>query len=778
MRLLFITQAIDERDPVLGFVCNWLRAFASGFAHIFAVCLRKGEYHLPKNVEVFSLGKERGAHRFVRAARFLRFVYSTRSEYDTVFVHMNQEYILLAGILWRLLGKPVALWYNHTTGGFWTKIAMQLATVVFHTSPYAFTAGTLKSVRMPAGIDTKRFAPLSGTTRISHSLLYLGRIAPIKGVKELVQAARALRARGTDFSLTICGNALPRDAAYEKEIRALAQPLAREGACRFLRAIPNTEAPRLFSAHEIFVNLTPRGNYDKTVLEAAACGAIPIVSSPAFRDAFPPELFFEERNPESLADAIERVFAMSEKKKEELRTHLRDYVVKNHELMALVEKVKEVLSMRTEARHFQKLGWGRGHSIPIEWGGKFLKMCLPEFVHTKRIYYIANARIPTEKAHGIQIAKMSEALRKAGADVTLVVPRRGKRASLKSFYNLAEDVPLIRLPVLPYGASFLLGSFSFMISAFLFLLMRRMRGERFLVYTIDMDQFSFSLIPFLGAPYFVEIHDAKRRGFLFQRLFSGARGILTINNIIKKKLCARFGLPEEKILVAPNGISQEFFDAKDISQDEARRALGLPPDKIIVLYAGQFYAWKGLEIFVEAARRAPSVLFYLAGGTRELFEKFTGIRDISENILFGGVRPYTEMPLLMRASDTLIVLGTRRDEYSYFHTSPMKLFEYLPVGQSIVAARTPAIADMVSEKEVFFYEPDSAESMAQVIADALTNKTAAAAKAAAARSLAEKYTWKSRAEKVLAYLLLVRQKPPLHHHDPKNLFHNVFGFMQ
>ncbi|MDP3661349.1 MAG: glycosyltransferase [bacterium] len=755
MRLLFITQAVDERDPVLGFVCNWLRVFAKDFEHISAVCLRKGEYDLPQNVSVRSLtldvdGLQTSSVvlKIKRTMRFLRYVWRTRNEYDAVFVHMNQEYILLAGLLWRLLGKPVALWYNHTAGSVWTKIAMRIATVVFHTSPYAFTAGSAKSIRMPAGIDTKRFASVPEVIRTPHSILYLGRIAPIKGVKELVEATLALRARGENFTLTICGDALPRDAVYEREVRALAEPLAREGICRFLRAIPNTEAPRLLSAHEIFVNLTPRGNYDKTVLEAAACGALPVVSSPAFRDALPTELFFEERNPQSLADALERVFALSEERREEIKTQLRNYVVETHDLSLLVKKVKNIFSC--SETHFQNVWLSAAREANRATRGLLQNVFREK--KSKRIYYIANARIPTEKAHGIQIAKMSEALRTAGADLTLVVPRRGKQASLKDFYNLAADIPVARLSVVPYTFGFLAGSLSFMVSAFFFLLMKRLRGERFLVYTIDMDQFSFSLIPFLGVPYFVEIHDAKRRGFLFQRLFSRVQGVLTINNIIKNKLCARFNMSAERVLVAPNGISEEFFEAKDIPQKEARASLGLRQDKQIALYAGQFYAWKGLEIFAEATRLAPDVLFYLAGGTRESFERLTSIRDIPENLLFGGIRPYKEMPLLMRASDALIVLGTRRDEYSYFHTSPMKLFEYLPTGRPIVAARTPAVADMVSEREVFFYEPDSAESMARTIVDALNNTNIATEKSTASRSLAEKYTWKSRAEKVLAYL--------------------------
>ena len=82
----------------------------------------------------------------------------------------------------------------------------------------------------------------------------------------------------------------------------------------------------------------------------------------------------------------------------------------------------------------------------------------------------------------------------------------------------------------------------------------------------------------------------------------------------------------------------------------------------------------------------------------------------------------------------------------------MKMFEYLPTGVPIVAAATPAVADMVSEKEVFFYEPDSAESMAHAISEAISNTALTSAKTTAASSLAAQFSWKKRAEKVLAYL--------------------------
>ena len=360
-----------------------------------------------------------------------------------------------------------------------------------------------------------------------------------------------------------------------------------------------------------------------------------------------------------------------------------------------------------------------------------------------KIYYLANARMPTERAHGIQIAKMCEALLAAGADITLVVPARGKKQLLQEYYGLSREISLVRVPVFPYALGFWIGSCSFMLSAFFFLFLKKLRGERFVVYTIDMDQFSFALVPFLSVPYFVEIHDTKPQGFLFSLLFRRALGILTINHIIKKKLCELFGISSEKILVSPNGIDVARFSLSPKANTGERRK--------IALSTGQFYDLKGLEIVPATARLLPDTQCILVGGTRDEFMHLTGIRDIPDNLEFVGKRPYPEIPAWLARADVLFVIGTKQNEYSYYHTSPMKLFEYLPTLRPIVAAHTPAIADMVSDKEVFFYEPDSAASFASAIQRALADGSHAP-QVSAARSLAEKYSWKSRAEKVLSYL--------------------------
>src|SRR3989344_8238781 len=93
---------------------------------------------------------------------------------------MNQEYILLAGWLWRLTGKKITLWRNHHVGDFFTDLAARFCHRVFCTSKYSYTAKYSQTVLMPVGIDTEQFKPDPKVKRIPNSILFLGRLAPVK----------------------------------------------------------------------------------------------------------------------------------------------------------------------------------------------------------------------------------------------------------------------------------------------------------------------------------------------------------------------------------------------------------------------------------------------------------------------------------------------------------------------------------------------------------------------------------------------------------------------
>ncbi|MEX1003123.1 MAG: glycosyltransferase, partial [Crocinitomicaceae bacterium] len=201
--------------------------------------------------------------------RFYKYIWEERKNYDKVFVHMNQEYVLLAGDMWRLMGKKVYMWRNHAKGDILTMMAVWIAHKVFYTSPQSFTVKFRKSVRMPVGIDTNFFKPDPSVVRESNSILFLGRIAPVKKVLEFVEWLKT-----QDFdSCTIAGSALAKDLDYEKKVKDRVVELELSDQVKFVGSVNQIEARRLYQTHETYVNFTPVGSLDKTIFEAKACGA-------------------------------------------------------------------------------------------------------------------------------------------------------------------------------------------------------------------------------------------------------------------------------------------------------------------------------------------------------------------------------------------------------------------------------------------------------------------------------------------------------------------------
>ena len=113
MKLLIITQKVDQNDQLLGFFIDWLKRFAERFEKVIVLCLEKGEFNLPENVKVISLGKERGVSKLKQFFNFYFLIFTLSKDYDNVFAHMNPIWVVLGSIPWRLLGKKIYFWYTH-----------------------------------------------------------------------------------------------------------------------------------------------------------------------------------------------------------------------------------------------------------------------------------------------------------------------------------------------------------------------------------------------------------------------------------------------------------------------------------------------------------------------------------------------------------------------------------------------------------------------------------------------------------------------------------------
>ena len=348
MKLLFITQVVDKNDAVLGAYHGWLGALAPHFETITVICLREGEHTLPPNVHVYSLGKEKGvASRWRYSGRFLKLVWQKRNEYDAVFVHMNQEYLLLAGWLWKLWGKKIYLWRNHYSGSLLTDIAAALCTNVFCTSKFSYTARYKKTMLMPVGIDTTRFEPLSGVAHTPRSILFLARMSPSKRPEILIEALGMLRKRGIDYVADFYGSPLPKDKVYYEGLKERVRVLGIDGQVMFHPGVSNNETPNLYRAHEIFVNTSPSGMLDKTIFEAAACGCLVLSSSRDLATRLSPQFSFAGENPTALIENLTQKLGLlleSSPAKQKVDTRLLQDIVLQNNLSTLIQELTKKIS--------------------------------------------------------------------------------------------------------------------------------------------------------------------------------------------------------------------------------------------------------------------------------------------------------------------------------------------------------------------------------------------------------------------------------------------------
>lgn len=322
MRLLIFTQKVDINDPVLGFFHRWIEEFSKHFEKISVVCLYKGKYDLPENVEVYSLGKEEGKSKVTYIYRFYKYIFTLK--YDSVFVHMNQVYVILGGLCWRLMGKKIGFWYTHSEVSMSLKFAEKLVNNIFTASEKSFRLKSKKINVMGHAIDTDYFVPGVREKNGILNIVTVGRISPTKNYDVLIDAVGLLK---KDFRLKIIGSAgTPEQEEYFQKLQKRAGD-----KIVFVGAVPHSEILTYLQEADVFVNMSDTGSLDKAVLEAMSVG-LPIITSNEAFEIFDGVEMFEKNNSSDLASKLES----------DLSGYLREIVVRDHGIKKTIQEIVNI----------------------------------------------------------------------------------------------------------------------------------------------------------------------------------------------------------------------------------------------------------------------------------------------------------------------------------------------------------------------------------------------------------------------------------------------------
>lgn len=392
-----------------------------------------------------------------------------------------------------------------------------------------------------------------------------------------------------------------------------------------------------------------------------------------------------------------------------------------------------------------------------------------------KLLYISMMRIPTEKAHGLQIMQNCEAFADAGYELTLWVSRRWNTRQMRqikdpfAYYGVNPNFTIRYLPCLDLFPLFPPDSRGARLAFYLLLLSYALAMTALLLMTradvyYSREEALLALLSWLkpkpSLAYEAHLLPLSRRGAALTRyVVARAGSVIAITPQLRQDLIHQRGARPERTLAAHDGIRRARF-ASLPDQSTARRQIGWNESAFIVGYVGRLQMIgmdKGLRTLAAALSQVKGAHLALVGGPDDMAESLRrqwrelGLPD--ERFLYVGHVPPDDVPRYMSAFDVCAMPHPHTTQFAYY-TSPLKLFEYMASHSPIVASDLPAWSDVVRHEESALLAPpaDSA-ALAQAI-DRLRRDPALRqrlAKAARRRVMAH-YTWAARAEKIRAHI--------------------------
>lgn len=222
--------------------------------------------------------------------------------------------------------------------------------------------------------------------------------------------------------------------------------------------------------------------------------------------------------------------------------------------------------------------------------------------------------------------------------------------------------------------------------------------------------------------------------------------LITVSGDLKRKVEQLVGGQGPDITIAQNGADTEFF--KPMDKNEARKILGLPSAKRIVVFVGGLVYDKGIPFLLDAFARVskPDTALYLIGDgvKKEALQRQCRALKIENQCVFAGRRPHEEIPLWLSSCDCFVLSSVTEG-------SPTIIAEAMLCRVPIVATAVGGVPELISNGETGLIVPskDSA-ALARAIDFMLTNHNAAEQMAHRAEIHAKtNLTWDANARKTI-----------------------------
>jgi glycosyltransferase involved in cell wall biosynthesis len=413
------------------------------------------------------------------------------------------------------------------------------------------------------------------------------------------------------------------------------------------------------------------------------------------------------------------------------------------------------------------------------------------------IYIAYPTSLTLQSANALQTYTTLRELRALRPDTLAIIPRWGREPSRFS------DVGALHLPRPAIGKLSRLHKSTLLYylehSAFAWMTAAVVAAQRAPVEAVYVRQaicaawWAGVLGPRLGVPVIYEAHDLETRNpsrakepwaagllhLIDRAALTRSTAVTSLTVDFQRYVAALGWRHPAEVFVIPDAYDQRLFAPQD--RAACRAALGLPADAPIIAYAGMTFAHRWLEGLLDAAfqlrERFPGLTLLLVGGRdREraaLAEQAHGLGfAVSDrlptapapaagvNCLVLPPRPQADVLPCLGAADVLAIPDTVTD----LTASPLKLFEYLALGQPLVLPDIPALHEIAPPALTWSFPRRNLPGLTAALAGALSAAPDEAG-AQARRAVAAEHTYARRAERILEVVAAIGASPRTRAHS-------------
>jgi len=373
-----------------------------------------------------------------------------------------------------------------------------------------------------------------------------------------------------------------------------------------------------------------------------------------------------------------------------------------------------------------------------------------------RIAYCTNVRLPSERAHGHQVASVCDALVQIGHEVHIFAPHRQNpiQEDFWTYHEVDRRVEFTHVRSFDgIASSFTPGVLGLKVTTWSYVhkLFPLLQNKNFdLLYTRTPEILSTLLS--VGSPVVLELHKLPRRGrSRFLNHCEQCTHIVCLTSAMKRELVL-WGIDEKKVGLEGDAVDIERFHHLP-EKNNVRDEWKISPEAFVVGYAGSLRTMglsKGVEQIVAAVTKLQAqgrnVVLLFAGGP----EHDGKILAQSPHVFYRGQLPQSEVLKIYGASD-LLIYPAPETTHPYFvrDTSPLKIFEYMAAFRPTIVADLPPVRDILDEDAAFFYQPGNVQGLSETIETAMDNPEEAQKRSSRAREIVENHTWENRMKRIM-----------------------------